>query len=60
MTREQESDSTLSPEKEGGEVEIPSPQRSGGRQEYQRPLLGEYVPQPVTTSKEVMCSFYWG
>ena len=57
MTREQESDSTLSPEKEEGEVEVPSPQRSGGRQGYQHLLLGEYVPQPVITPKEVMCSF---
>ena len=32
MTREQESDSTLSPEKEeGGGVETPSPQRLEGR-----------------------------
>ena len=57
MTREQESDSTLSPEKEEGEIETPSPQRSGGRQGYQRPLHGGYVPQPEIASKEVMCSF---
>ena len=31
MTREQESDSTLSPEKEEGGVETPSPQRLEGR-----------------------------
>ena len=34
MTREQESDSTLSPEKEEGGVETPSPQRLDGRQGY--------------------------
>ena len=57
MTREQESDSTLSPEKEEGGIETPSPQRLEGRQGYQRPLHGGYVPQPVIASKEVMCSF---
>ena len=57
MTREQESDSTLSPEKEEGGIETPSPQRLGGRQGYQHPLHGEYVPPPGIVSKEVMCSF---
>ena len=57
MTREQESDSTLSPEKEEGEIETPSPQRLEGRQGYQHPLHGGYIPQPVIASKEVMCSF---
>ena len=60
MTREQESDSTLSPEKEEGGVEIPSPQRLEGRQGYQRPLHGGYLSQPVITPKEVMCSFCGG
>ena len=60
MTREQESDSTLSPEKEEGGVETPSPQRLEGRRGYQRPLHGGYVPQPVITPKEVMCSFCGG
>ena len=60
MTREQESDSTLSPEKEEGGVETPSPQRLGGRQGYQRPLYGGYLSQPVMTPKEVMCSFCGG
>ena len=57
MMREQESDSTLPPEKEEGGIEIPSPQRSGGRQGYQCPLLDKYVSKPVITSKEVTCSF---
>ena len=57
MTREQESDSTLSPEKEEGGVETPSPQKLDGRREYQRPLHGGYPSQPVITTKEVMCSF---
>ena len=57
MTREQESDSTLSPEKEEGGVETPSPQRLEGRQGYQRPLHGGYLSQSVITLKEVMCSF---
>ena len=60
MTREQESDSTLSPEKEEGGVETPSPQRLDGRQGYQRPLYGGYLSQPVMTPKEVMCSFCGG
>ena len=60
MTREQESDSTLSPERGEGEVKTPSPQRSDGGQGYQRPLHGGYLPQPVITPKEVMCSFCWG
>ena len=57
MMREQESDSTLPPEKEEGGIEIPSPQRLEGRQGYQCLLHGGYVPQPVIASKEVMCSF---
>ena len=57
MTREQESDSTLSSEKEERGIETPSPQRLEGRWGYQRPLHGGYVPQPVIASKEVMCSF---
>ena len=60
MTREQESDSTLSPEKEEGGVETPSPRRWDERQGYQHPLHGGYLSQPVTTPKEVMCSFCWG
>ena len=61
MTREQESDSTLSPEKGGGgsRKHLP-PQRLDGRQGYQRPLHGGYLSQPVTTPKEVMCSFCGG
>ena len=60
MTREQESDSTLSPEKEEGGVKTPSPQRLEGRQGYQRPLHAGYVSQPVITPREVMCSFCGG
>ena len=60
MTREQESDSTISSEKEEGGVKTPSPQRLEGRQGYQRPLHGGYVPQPVITPREVMCSFCGG
>ena len=52
MTREQESDSTPSPEKEEGGVETSSPQRLEGRRGYQRPLHGGYVSQPVITTKE--------
>ena len=44
MTREQESDSTISSEKEEGGVKTPSPQRLDGRQGYQHPLHGGYVP----------------
>ena len=60
MTREQESDSILSPEKEEGGIETPSPQRLEGRWGYQRPLHGGYVPQLGIASKEVMCSFCGG
>ena len=60
MTREQQSDSTLSPGKEEGGVEIPSPRRWDERQGYQCPLHSGYLSQPVTTLKEVMCSFCGG
>ena len=57
MTREEESDSTLSPEKEEGGIETPSPQGLEGRRGYQHLLHGGHVPQLVMASKEVMCSF---
>ena len=57
MTREQESDSTLSPEKEEGGVETPSPQRLEGRRGYQPPLHSRYAPSPRVAQREVMCSF---
>ena len=60
MTREQESDSTLSPERGEGGVGTLSPQKSDVRQGYQRPLHGGYLPQPVIAPKEVMCSFCGG
>ena len=40
MTREQESDSTLSLEKGEGGIETPSPQKLEGRRGYQCPLHG--------------------
>ena len=57
MTREEESDSTQSHEKEEGGIGTPSPQRIEGRRGYQRPLHGGYIPQLRTASKEVVCSF---
>ena len=57
MTREQESDSTLSPGKEEGGEEIPSPQRLEGRRGYQFRLSSQYAPSPMLTRSEVMCSF---
>ena len=60
MTREQESDSTLSPERGEGGVETLPSQKSDGRQGYQRPLHGGYLPQSVIAPKEVMCSFCGG
>ena len=60
MTREQESDSTLSPEKEEEGVGTQSPQKVDRRREYQRPLHGGYLPQSVTTPEEMMCSFCGG
>ena len=57
MTREEESDSTRSHEKEERGIGTPSPQRLEGRRGYQHPLHGGYVPQPRRASKGVMCSF---
>ena len=57
MTREQESDSTLSPEKEEGGVGTPSPQRLEGRRGYQPPLHSWYATPPRVAQREVMCSF---
>ena len=57
MTRQQESDSTLSPEKEERGIEALSPQRLERRWGHQRLLPSGYVPQLVIASKEVMCSF---
>ena len=57
MTREQETDSTQSHEKEEGGIETPSPQRLEGGREYQHPLHGGHVPQLKIASKGVMCSF---
>ena len=54
MTREQESDSTLSPEKEEGGVGTQSPRKVDGRREYQCPLHGGYLPQSVTTPEGVI------
>ena len=60
MTREQESDSTLSPERGEGGVETLPPQKSDGRRGYQCPLHSGYLSQPVIAPKEVMCSFCGG
>ena len=60
MTREQESDSTLSPERGESGVETLPSQRSDGRQGYQHPLHVGYLPQSVIAPKEVMCSFCGG
>ena len=60
MTREQESDSTLSPERGEGGVETLSPQRSDGRQDYQRPLHSGYLPQPVNNTKRSDVFLLWG
>ena len=60
MTREQESDSTSSPEKEEGGVEAPSPQRLEGRQGYQRPLDGGYVSQPGDNTRGNDVFLLWG
>ena len=57
MTREQESDSTLSPEKEEGGIETPSPQRFEGRRGYQPPSHSRYAPPLMAAQREVMCSF---
>ena len=57
MTREQESDSTLSPEKEEGGIETPAPQRLEGRRGYQPPSHSRYASPPMVTPREVMCSF---
>ena len=60
VTRELESDSTLSPERGEGGVETLSSQTWDGRRGYQRPVHGGYLPQSVIAPKEVMCSFCGG
>ena len=60
MTREQESDSTLSPERGQSGVETLPSQKPDGRQGYQRPLHDGYLPQSMIAPKEVMCSFCGG
>ena len=57
MRREQESDSTLPPEKEERGMETPSPCRLGERGGYTGPLHGGYVPSLVMSHREVTCSF---
>ena len=60
MTREQESDSTLSPERGESGVETLPSQKPDGRQGYQRPLHDGYLPQSMIPPREVMCSFCGG
>ena len=57
MTRERESDSTLSPEKEEGGIETPPPQRLEGRRGYQPPSHSRFASPPMVTPRGVMCSF---
>ena len=57
MTREQESDSTFPPEKEEMAMETPSPRQLGERGGHTGPLNGRYVPPPVMSPREVICSF---
>ena len=60
MTREQESNSTLSPERGESGVETLPSQKPDGRQGYQHPLHDGYLPQSMIAPKEVMCSFCGG
>ena len=60
MTREEESDSTQTHEKEEGGIGTPSPQRLEGRRGYQHPLHGGYVPQTDDSFKRSDVFLLWG
>ena len=57
MTREQESDSTLPPEKEERGMRTSSPYRLGEGENNLNPLHGKHVPCLVMSPKEAICSF---
>ena len=57
MTREQESDSTLPPEKEERDVSTGSPWRIGKMENKLSPPFGGHVPHSMVPPKEPMCSF---
>ena len=56
MTREQDSDSTLQPEKEERGMETPSPHRPGERRGTLYPQIGANVPKLVSSPQELVCS----
>ena len=55
MTREQDSDSTLSPEGREREMEILSPHRTGERKNIWSPHHGESLFQPTVPPQEIVC-----
>ena len=57
MTREQESDLTLLPEKEERDTNTVSPWRLGRGENKLNPPIGGYVPHLMMPPKEPMCSF---
>ena len=57
MTREQESDSTLPPEKEERDVSTGLPWRIGRTENKLRTPFGGHVPHSMVPPKERMCSF---
>ena len=57
MTREQDSDSTLSPEGKEREMEILSPHRTREGRNTLSPRCGEPLIQPTVPSQETVCSF---
>ena len=57
MTREQESDSTLPPEKEERDTSRVSPWRLGRGENKLNPPFGRYVLHLMTPPKEPVCSF---
>ena len=57
MTREQDSDSTLSPGGRGQRVEMSPPQEPNKWGDIRNPLCSEYVPRTVTSHQEIVCSF---
>ena len=57
MTREQDSDSTLSPRGRGQKVEMSPPQQTNRWKDMRDPSDDEYVPRTVTSPQQIICFF---
>ena len=57
MTRVQDSDSTLPPKGGKGRLETPPPHQPREWEDTLDPLHGKYVPRPVMSPRETVCSF---